>query len=232
MTLASLDRTTSRRAGTLDHPVAQARDLVLKYGWNATAYQIVNPGIRLWFTSDGGAVVGYVQRGRTRVVAGAPVCAVDRIAAVVGEFEDQCAAERMSVCYFGAEERLEIVLRGSPSHAMVLLGAQPSWNPARWASIIGGKASLRAKLNRARNKGVTVAPMSALEATGHRELQRVLREWLATRGLPPMHFIVEPETLSRLYDRRVFVARSRGSEIIAFLVASPAPARGGWLIEQ
>ena len=47
-----------------------------------------------------------------------------------------------------------------------------------------------------------------------------------------MHFLVEPETLSRLYDRRVFVARSRGSEIIAFLVASPAPARGGWLIEQ
>lgn len=47
-----------------------------------------------------------------------------------------------------------------------------------------------------------------------------------------MHFLVEPETLTRLFDRRVFVARSKRGEIIAFLVASPAPARGGWLIEQ
>jgi phosphatidylglycerol lysyltransferase len=74
--------------------------------------------------------------------------------------------------------------------------------------------------------------MSAQDATGNPELKRALNEWLATRGLPPMHFLVEPETLSRLFDRRIFVARSKSGEIVAFLVASPAPARGGWLIEQ
>lgn len=205
---------------------------MLRYGWNATAYQIVNPGIALWFSSAGDAVVGYVQRGSTRVVAGAPVCPRSRLDAVVAEFEGECAARRLRVCYFGAEERLETAVHGGATHAMVLLGAQPSWNPAAWAGIIAGKASLRAQLNRARNKGVSVWPMSATEATGNPSLQRVLREWLATRGLPPMHFLVEPETLNRLFDRRVFVARTRESEIIAFLVASPAPARGGWLIEQ
>jgi phosphatidylglycerol lysyltransferase len=217
---------------SLDEQLAHARELVLRYGWNATSYQLVNPGISLWFSLRGDAVVGYVQRGHTRVVAGAPVCAPDRLRAVVTEFEAQSTAEQMHVCYFGAEERLEGVLRDSATHAMVLLGAQPSWNPASWGAIIQGKASLRAQLNRARNKGVVVAPISSGEATGNPELQRVLREWLATRGLPPMHFLVEPETLSRLFDRRVFLARSRLGEIIAFLVASPAPARGGWLIEQ
>jgi phosphatidylglycerol lysyltransferase len=212
--------------------LAHARELVLEYGWNATAYQIVNPGITLWFSSTGDAVLGYVQRGHTRVVAGAPVCPPERVSEVVDEFERQCTIERMRVCYFGAEERLEAAVHGRATHAMVLLGAQPSWNPAAWAGIIAGKASLRAQLNRARNKGVIVSPMSPAEATGNPELQRVLREWLATRGLPPMHFLVEPETLTRLFDRRVFVARSRGQEIMAFLVASPAPARGGWLIEQ
>jgi len=27
----------------------RARKLVLEYGWNATAYQILNPGLKLWF---------------------------------------------------------------------------------------------------------------------------------------------------------------------------------------
>lgn len=211
--------------------LSRARELVLAYGWNATSYQIVNPGIAFWFSSQGDAVVGYVERHRTRVVAGAPVCPPERLAAVVEEFERHCADCGRRVCYFGAEARLETLLTRARSHSMVLLGAQPSWNPSHWADIIRGKASLRAQLNRSRNKGVAVAPMSPDDATGNPELKRVLSEWLATRGLPPMHFLVEPETLSRLFDRRLFVAR-RAGEIVAFLVASPAPARDGWLIEQ
>jgi phosphatidylglycerol lysyltransferase len=214
------------------NPLELARELVMLYGWNATAYQIVNPGMTLWFTSSGDAVVGYVERGRTRVVAGSPVCAAQRLADVLAEFESECAEAGRRVCYFGAEARLEGLLRSPRTHSMVLLGAQPSWNPASWSRIIASKSSLRAQLNRSRNKGIVVSPISPEEATGHPALRRVLDEWLATRGLPPMHFLVEPDTLTRLFDRRVFVARSRASEIVAFLVASPAPARCGWLIEQ
>jgi phosphatidylglycerol lysyltransferase len=220
-------------AGSSD-PLARARALVLAHGWNATAYQIVNPGMSLWFSAAGDAVIGYVERRLTRVVAGAPVCSFERLEEVVQEFEEECAARRRRVCYFGAEARLESVFRNRADHARVLLGSQPSWNPAHWASIVAGKASLRAQLNRARNKGVTVEPTSSEEATGDPSLRRVLDEWLATRGLPPMHFLVEPETLTRLFDRRIFVARLRTGDTVAFLVASPAPARegGGWLIEQ
>ena len=213
-------------------PLEHARELVMLHGWNATAYQIVNPGMSLWFTSKRDSVVGYVERGGTRVVAGSPACPEQRLADVVAEFERECATSGCRVCYFGAEARLESLLRSQRSHSMVLLGAQPSWNPAHWSSIIASKSSLRGQLNRSRNKGIVVSPMSPEEATGHPALRRVLNQWLATRGLPPMHFLVEPDTLTRLFDRRVFVARSRASEIVAFLVASPAPARGGWLIEQ
>jgi len=216
------------------HQLARARELVLAHGWNATAYQIVNPGMSLWFSARGDAVVGYVERRLTRVVAGAPVCPLERLEEVVDEFEHECKTSRRRVLYFGAEARLESVLHRRADHARVLLGSQPSWNPAHWASIVTGKASLRAQLNRARNKGVTVTAMAPDDATRDPSLRRVLDEWLATRGLPPMHFLVEPETLTRLFDRRVFVARRLDGSTVAFLVASPAPARGGggWLIEQ
>ncbi|HVZ38216.1 MAG TPA: DUF2156 domain-containing protein [Candidatus Kapabacteria bacterium] len=211
--------------------VEHARRLVLAHGWNATAYQIINPGIDHWFTAAGNAVVGFVHRRGVRVVAGAPVCARERLATVVEEFESDAVAGGERVCYFGAEARLEGHFRGDRSHSMVLLGAQPVWHPDGWPQIVAGRASLRAQLNRARNKGVRIVEWSSEQATGHPQLRRCLAEWLATRGLPPLHFLVEPQTLERLSDRRIFVAQI-GGDVVGFLVASPIPVRHGWLVEQ
>jgi phosphatidylglycerol lysyltransferase len=219
------------RSGDWPADVARARTLVLAHGWNATAYQIVNPGIAHWFARDGDAVVGYVRHARVRVVAGAPVCALERLGAVVEEFERASAAAGDSVCYFGAEARLEGVLGASAEHRRIALGAQPAWHPAGFAERVQARSSLRAQLNRARNKGVTVGEWPARVACGAPALRRVLREWLDTRGLPPLHFLIEPETLDRLDDRRVFVAE-RAGEVVGFVITSPVPARHGWLVEQ
>ena len=67
--------------------VPRARRLVLRYGWNAMAYQILNPGFSHWFSSAGDAVVGYVVRRGYRIVGGAPIAAPDRLAEVALEFE-------------------------------------------------------------------------------------------------------------------------------------------------
>jgi phosphatidylglycerol lysyltransferase len=209
----------------------QARDLVFRYGWNATAYQIVNPGIELWFSPKADAVIGFVRAHNTFVVAGAPVCANERLAEVSTEFEQSARRAGKRVCYFGAEARLEELYRGAATHSMVLLGAQPTWRPQNWRTIISRHASLRAQFNRASNKSVSVSEWPSSQAAGHPALQDCLREWLATRGLPPMHFLVEPQTLERLVDRRVFVAERKG-RVVGFLLASPVPKRNGWLIEQ
>jgi phosphatidylglycerol lysyltransferase len=195
------------------------------------AYQILNPGIELWFASAGDAVVGFVRFRRTRVVAGAPVCAPERLAAVAAEFEAEAAARRERVCYFAAESRLESLPRPGGPHSRVLLGAQPVWRPERLLAAVDGHSSLRAQLARARNHGVAVTEWNAATAERHPELQRCLGEWLATRGLPPLHFLVEPDTLRAVLDRRVFVAERAGTPV-AYLVASPIPQRRGWLVEQ
>lgn len=211
--------------------ISRARELVMLHGWNATAYQIINPGISHWFSGRDDAVVGYVRSGRVLVVAGAPVCSLDRIENVAAEFEEHARAAGDRVCYFGAGERLETIYRKDRTHSIVGLGAQPSWDPSTWPAMIARKASVRAQLNRARNKGVTVSLWSSERASRAPALRNCLEEWLATRRLPTLHFLVEPETLDRLADRRVFVAERDGGAV-GFLVASPVPARNGWLIEQ
>lgn len=209
----------------------RARDLVLAFGWNTTAYQILNPGFDLWFSTMHAAVVGYVRSDGRRVVGGAPVCAASDLAAVADEFERDARTEGDRVVYFGAEERLDSLYDHSATHSSILLGAQPVWHPAAWAEIIGSHASLRAQLNRARNKGVRVELWTSSAAERNPALQKCLNEWLETRGLPPLHFLVEPDTLGDLRDRHVFVAL-RDDQPVGFLVASPIAARNGWLTEQ
>ncbi len=150
---------------------------------------------------------------------------------MVGEFERGALAHGHGVCYFGAEGRLETLLHASTAHARVCLGAQPTWRPEALSATLRTRGSLRAQLNRARNKGVTVSERPAATVCADATLRRVLREWLATHGLPTLHFLVEPETFDRLGDRRVFVAERAGTAV-GFLVLTPVPARNGWLTEQ
>lgn len=47
---------------------AEARRLINLHGWNATSYQILNPGIERWFSAADEAVAGYVTSNGYRVV--------------------------------------------------------------------------------------------------------------------------------------------------------------------
>ncbi|HYG61446.1 MAG TPA: DUF2156 domain-containing protein [Thermoanaerobaculia bacterium] len=209
----------------------RARELVLRYGWNAMAYQILNPGLRYWFSADGEAVIAYVVANGYRVVAGAPVCPPELLADAATAFGEEAHGVGQRVCYFGAQDRLIDLLAERGPASKVLLGAQPFWDPRHWPAVVAGKASLRAQLARARNKGVTVRFWPTDGTADHPALRRCLEEWLQTRGLPPMHFLVEWDILPHLLDRRLFVAE-RDRQPIGFLIASPVPLRHGWLIEQ
>lgn len=211
--------------------LAAARRIVLAHGWNSTSYQILNPGIKRWFAAKADAVAGFASAAGVRVVAGSPVCAEENLTEVVAEFERDAAHNRERVCYFCAEERLESVFKNSTGHARVLLGAQPVWHPGRWADLVARHKSLRAQLSRARNKGVKVSEWSNAAAHNHPLLVDCLGKWLAAKGLPPLHFLVEPNTLARLFDRRVFVAE-QADEVVGFVLLSPVPRRNGWLFEQ
>lgn len=228
---AAAEAAASAAAAPAEAPPEQrARELVFRYGWNATAYQILNPNILYWFSPDGEAVVGYVRHFKTRVAAGAPICDEERLAEIALRFEEEAAQHGERVCWFAATTRLLEALAGT-EHAPFAIGAQPIWNPSHWPNIVRKNASLRAQLNRAANKGVTVSEWPEERAAGDPGLQRCLEEWLAQHALPTLRFLTEPVTLDRLKDRRLFVAEVGGTPV-GFLIATPVPSRNGWLVEQ
>ena len=50
-------------------------DLLRQHGWNATSFQVLEPGFEYWFDAD--ACVAYVDTGRAWVAAGAPIEAIE-----------------------------------------------------------------------------------------------------------------------------------------------------------
>ena len=208
----------------------RARALVLEHGWNAMSYQILTPGMSHWFSRAGDAVSGFMRFGNTRVVAGAPACARHRLAEVTDELEADGITAGCQTLYFAAGSRLERILAARGTHTLVPIGSLPTWQPGDWQATMLRKASLRAQVHRARNKGVRVFEVPATKEEVH-TLRPVLAAWLATRGLPPLGFMTSTAILDLPGDRRIFVAE-RASAPAAYLVAAPVPARDGWLIEQ
>lgn len=211
--------------------LAIARRIILAYGWNSTCYQLLNPGIERWISSDELGLVGFVESHGMAVVAGAPVCRAEELSHIISEWEEYAQSRKLSVCYFGAEARLQASIMHSMKHSTVILGYQPEWKPVSFISKVESSKLLRAQLNRSLNKGVSVSEWPAALAENNPSLQAVLAEWLMDRGLPPLHFLVEPETLSDLADRRIFVAQL-DERIVGFVTLCPVPARNGWLTEQ
>src|SRR5262249_42864802 len=173
---------TRQEIGFDSEQLRQARELVLRYGWNATAYQIINPGIELWFSPICEAVVGFVRAHNTLVVAGGPGWPAPRMGGGRAGGRSGGPPDGGRAGFFAAEARLEALYRGAATHSMVLLGAQPTWRPPNWLKIVSRRASLRAQFNRARNKLVSVGEWPSSQAAGHPALQSCLQEWLATRG--------------------------------------------------
>jgi len=211
-----------------DDEAARVLALIRRHGWNATSFQVLEPGYRYWFTGDANedaACVAYVDSGRTWVAAGAPIAAESQLAQVTAEFMQAAAKARRKVVFFGVEDRF-VRATGLPAFK---IGEQPTWDPARWDAGIRASRSLREQLRRARAKGVVVrsvgppelAPGSPMRAA----IDGLVRRWLASRAMAPMGFLVDIEPYRFAEERRYWAAEVDG-RLVGFVAAVPIFARG------
>ncbi|WP_412067621.1 phosphatidylglycerol lysyltransferase domain-containing protein [Rubrivirga sp. IMCC43871] len=175
--------------------------------------------------SSGIATVDYVEVrswGAVRVAAGGPT---DGARATAAQFERDAHRAGARVLWFGVEEP-HAIARDRPS---VVIGAEPVWHVGAWARVKAEKASVRAQIARARNKGVVVARLPSSEAP---RLEPVLNDWLARRGLPPLAFLADPFVLDAPGGRQ-FWAATLNAELLGYAALRPGPeAFVEWIIRR
>ena len=215
---------------------ADVRDRVLalvrRHGWNATSFQSLEADFEYWFDGED-ACVAYVETRGARVVAGAPLCAPERLGEVVRGFVAAARADGKRCSFFAAESRLV----ESAGLSAMQVGEQPVWDPASWEATLAtaGARSLREQLRRAANKGVRVRLVSPDELAPERPLRQaittLIERWQHARPMAPMGFLVDVQPFEFAAERRYFVAERDGA-VIGFLAAVPIYTRSGWLLED
>jgi phosphatidylglycerol lysyltransferase len=217
------------RAATPDGLDALAH--LRRHGDHATSFQTLEDGTRLFALPEQKGFVGYVDTGACWVAAGAPVCAPHERAMAADRFRDAAARAGRRACFFAAEPSFADATTWTRLH----IGEQPTWDPSSWSSKVAATSSLRAQLNRARNKGVVVRRVDASELGAGQPLrvqvEEIVQAWLAARPMAPMGFLVDVQPFLHADERRFFVA-CRGDVVVAFLSAVPIYARAGWLLED
>ena len=203
-------------------------DLLRRYGWNATSFQLIEPEYKIWFDEQRDAAVAFIDTGSARVAGGPPLASDEILGDVAQKFVRNSRRKRKRVAFFAVEERF---LRSMGMHAMEI-GVQCRWNPQNWIEQHRGHRSLKEQLRRARAKGVTIdrVPSEKIRAQ-RKEIEHLMSRWLGTRPMPRMSFLVELNPFAFAEERRYYAARVQG-KLYGLLVAVPVYARNGWFFRD
>jgi lysylphosphatidylglycerol synthetase-like protein (DUF2156 family) len=210
-----------------------AFELVRRFGADAVSFLAFESTMRLWFdvgaagTSE--AVVAFNDTGNAWIAVGAPITEASRIPQVAARFVERARQQERRACFFATESG------AVEGFARLLLGEQPVWDPADWPRMLASHRRLREQIRRPKAKGVTFRRVEAAELEPDRPLrakvESLAREWLGSRRMVPMGFLVALEPFHFASEHRYFIAERQG-QVIEFLSAVPVYARRGWLVED
>lgn len=230
--------------------------LLQRHGRHATSFQILEPGFSYWFdrtdapssgrsrdptdATGADAVVAYVEAAGCRVVAGAPLAAPAVVGEVAARFVADSRRAGLRVVFFSVEadfvEALS-ALPDPPRFEALKIAEQPEWVPGAYSDAGPARRTLRAQVNRARNKGVAVRRVDTAEITRRNGAIRmgvegVLRHWLRSRRMSVMRFLVDLEPFAYYPEARRYYIATLDERVVGFLAAIPVYQRSGWFFED
>ena len=205
-----------------------------QFGSDAVSFQSLESGLKWWRDlpepEGTSAIVAYRDVGRSWIAVGTPLVADERKPEAVRRFCRAARVERRRGVFFGVES-----LDAFSGCRSLTLGLQSVLKPSVWDATLRRSPKLREQLRRARAKGVTTRFVSAEEiegdATLRRTVERLRDEWLGSRAMEPMTFLVSVEPFEAPAEHLYVLAERRG-KAVQFLSAVPIYSRHGWLMED
>jgi phosphatidylglycerol lysyltransferase len=204
--------------------------LLRRHGRATTSFQALGPAMRHLFFGDD-ACVAYVDTGVAWVAAGPPIGAENVMPKIANRFLDEARRAGMRGCFVGVDRAFCEVAQLSA----LAIGEEPLWDLEAWPSCVRAHRGLREQIRRARNKDVVLQTVAAVDlAPGQPNriaVESIIAQWLASRPLAPLGFLVAVEPFEFVEERFCVVAK-RAGQTVAFLSAVPVYAERGFFVEH
>jgi len=215
-------------------PVGPQLDALTRFGTDAVGFQGLESSIAWWYDdappAGTAAAQPYLDTGRSWIAVGRPLAAAGVTATAAARFSAAARAHGRRAVFFGVE-----ALDAFAGFRTLALGLQSVLLPAQWPETLRRSRKLREQLRRARAKGVTVRIVDAIDLAPGTPLrdhvERLRMEWLGSRHMEAMTFLVAVEPFHAPAHHLYVVAERRGRPV-QFLSAVPIPAARGWLFED
>ncbi len=217
----------------------RALGLIQEYGWNNTSFQTLEPFFEYWFDPSGPGVVAFYRAWGTWVVAGAPICPLDRMVPCALAFAEAAKQAGYRVCFFGTAARFAQQISQHATH--VKIGEQPCWDPTQWQRDAQRTKLIGSQVRRAQRKGLTVRQvcpqvMSDIRSNERKQAEQVIIAWQQAHRMATMSFVVHLDAFSFASERRYFLAERQSadgdSQAVGFLSLIPIYARDGFFLED
>lgn len=215
-----------------DHSIAARLDALKRHGAEAVSFPALKAGTYWWHDAapgGTGAWLAYRPSGSSWVAVGTPLVEPAARAAAVRRFVAEARRHGKRAVFFGIEDVAPFA-----GCRTLLFGQQSVLRPSEWQATLKRAPRLREQVRRARAKGVTVRTLTASDLAADpwpAVIDRLKGEWLGSRAVEPMGFLVSVEPFHAADQHRYFIAERRG-EPVQFVSAVPIYARDGWLIED
>lgn len=205
-----------------------------RYGADAVSFQALKADLQWWVDRsppDGsGAMLAYQPAGSSWIAVGTPLVDINQRADAVRRFCRAARAEGRRPVFVGVED--ETLFAGCRTLA---IGLQSVLKPSEWEATLRRWPKLREQVRRARAKGVSVRAVDPQELAAGRPLgaavERLRVEWLRSRAIEPLRFLVAVDPFYASAEHLYFVAE-RSGQAVQFLSAVPIGTGDGWLMED
>jgi lysylphosphatidylglycerol synthetase-like protein (DUF2156 family) len=214
--------------------LADAREIILRHGYNTNAYVTLLPPPFSFFCTPGiDGVIPYQRYGNVWLCGGDPSCAPVDIVPLTAAFRHAAQRERMMIAFLPATPRATNLLVDRLGFDHVKVGEDNFYDFQTWSTRGQKMKHIRANINRATREGVSVRRClpEAITEDIRAQVAALIDRWLTTRGMAALSFLLGIHPFERMEDRRLFLAW-HGEKVVGFLACSPIPARKGWYLED
>jgi len=211
---------------------ARARELVIRYGQNSSAYLALEDDKTLFFGKEVDGVIAYGVVGNVVTVCGDPICAPDDFVRFLAEFKAFCA-ECSYQCIFLGTTDVFLKQYEMLGYSHVKAGEEARFHLEEYQLAGGKMQKLRAQINHA-NKEVTTheyKPCEGRDEEIEKGIAAVSEAWLEGKKSGQLGFSVGGVGLDDPMDRRYFYAVDASGKIVAFNVFLPYLNMKGYLAD-